>query len=70
MLTSWGSELALYWFHLQHEDKSHSMVHHKIPLKGTRKDHGNGKGSDELELHGWEEIDRVLYLFQSLSSRR
>lgn len=55
MLTSWGSELALHWFHLQHEDKSHSMVHHKIPLKGTRKDHGNGKGADELELHGWEE---------------
>lgn len=62
MLTSWGSELALHWFHLQHEDKAHSMVHHKVPLKGTRKDHGNGKGADELELHGWEEqIEYSIY---------
>lgn len=55
MLTSWGSELALHWFHLQHEDKAHSVVHHKTLLEGTRKDHGNGKGADELELHGWED---------------
>lgn len=67
MLINWRYELPLHWFHLQHEDRAHRMAHHEILPERTRREQGNEKGADELELHGWEEqIEHSLQLLSSM----